>query len=67
MGQRDAVHWAVAAHYECKFVLTWNFKHLNNARVERRAERITREYGYESPLLCAPEELEGIDLDGDDK
>ncbi len=64
--ETDAVHGAVAAHYGCEFVLTWNFKHLNNARIKRRAERIIREYGYESPTLCSPEELEGIDLDGDD-
>ena len=63
----DALHWAVAAYYGCEFVLTWNFKHLNNASIKRRAERIIREYGYESPTLCSPEELEGIDdLGGDD-
>jgi len=62
----DALHWAVASYYGCEFVLTWNFKHLNNASIKRRAERIIREYGYESPTLCSPEELEGIDLDGDD-
>lgn len=62
----DALHWAVAAYYGCEFVLTWNFKHLNNASIKRRAERIIREYGYESPTLCSPEELEGIDLAGND-
>jgi PIN domain len=62
----DALHWAVAAHYGCDFVLTWNFKHLNNAFIKRRAERIIRDYGYESPTLCSPEELEGIELGGDD-
>jgi PIN domain len=54
----DTVHWAVAAAYGCEFVLTWNFKHLNNAAIKRSAERIFREYGYESPTLCSPEELE---------
>ena len=62
----DALHWAVAAHYGCDFVLTWNFKHLNNAVIKRRAERIIRDYGYEPPTLCSPEELEGIDMGGDD-
>ena len=60
------MHWAVASYYGCEFVLTWNFKHLNNASIKRRAERIIREYGYEPPTLCSPEELEGIDLGGDD-
>lgn len=62
----DALHWAVAAYYGCDFVLTWNFKHLNNAAIKRRAERIIRDYGYEAPTLCSPEELEGIDMGGDD-
>ena len=61
----DALQWAVTSYYGCEFVLTWNFKHLNNASIKRRAERIIREYGYESPTLCSPEELEGIDLAGD--
>jgi len=62
----DALHWAVASYYGCEFVLTWNFKHLNNAAIKRRAERIIRDYGYEPPTLCSPEELEGIDMGGDD-
>jgi hypothetical protein len=57
----DAIHWAVAAAYGCDYVLTWNFKHLNNAAMKRSAERIIRDYGYESPTLCSPEELEGAD------
>jgi hypothetical protein len=55
----DATHWAVASAYGCEYILTWNFKHLNNAAIKRRAERIIRDYGYESPTLCSPEELEG--------
>jgi len=53
----DAIHWAVAAAYGCEYVLTRNFKHLNNADFKRRAERIMREHGYESPTICSPEEL----------
>ena len=54
----DRIHWAVASAYGCDYILTWNFKHLNNASIKRSAERIIREYGYESPTLCSPEELE---------
>ncbi len=54
----DSIHWAVASAYGCDYILTWNFKHLNNASIKRSAERIIREYGYESPTLCSPEELE---------
>jgi hypothetical protein len=54
----DAIHWAVASAYGCDYILAWNFKHLNNASIKRGAERIIRDYGYESPTLCSPGELE---------
>lgn len=38
--EADALHWAVAAAYACDYVLTWNYRHLNNALIKRRAERI---------------------------
>lgn len=53
----DAVHWAVAAFYACDYVLTWNFRHLNNAEIKRRAERILIAHGYDPPTVCSPEEL----------
>ena len=53
----DAIHWAVASYYGCDYLLTWNFKHLNNAQVKRTAERILRNHGYEVPTICSPEEL----------
>lgn len=55
----DAIHWAVAAYYRCDYLITWNFKHLNNALVKRQAERILRAHAYESPTICSPEELVG--------
>jgi len=55
--EADALHWAVAAAYACEYVLTWNYKHLNNAAIKRRAERIIQANGYESPTVCTPEEL----------
>ena len=54
----DALHWAVSATFGCEYLLTWNFKHLNNALIKRRAERIIEEYGYESPTICTPEQME---------
>ena len=54
----DTIHWAVASAYGCDYILTWNFRHLNNASIKRSAERIIRDYGYESPTLCSPGEME---------
>ncbi len=36
----DAVHIAVATAYGCEYLLTWNFKHINNAQLKRAATRI---------------------------
>lgn len=55
--EADALHWAVAAVHGCEYVLTWNYRHLNNAFIKRRAERIIKSNGYESPTICTPEEL----------
>ena len=57
--QADAIHIASASFYGCDFLLTWNFKHIANAIIERRLERILHENGYESPTICTPDELMG--------
>jgi hypothetical protein len=57
--EADALHIASAGVYGCEFLLTWNFKHIANAIIKRRVERILHEYGYESPTICTPDELLG--------
>ena len=55
----DAIHIAAATAYGCDYLLTWNFKHINNAQIKRRAIRIIEEYGYEPTTICTPDELMG--------
>ncbi len=55
----DALHIANATVYQCDFLLTWNFKHIANAMIKQRLERITRKYGYEPTTICTPDELMG--------
>jgi hypothetical protein len=41
----DALHLALASHYRCDYLLTWNFKHLANAnkvRAHSTSERLAR-------------------------
>jgi predicted nucleic acid-binding protein len=57
----DAIHVAAATAYGCEYLLTWNFKHINNARIKREAMRIIEEYGYQPTTICTPEELMGSD------
>jgi len=57
----DAIHIAAATAYGCDYLLTWNFKHINNAQIKREATRIIEEYGYRPTTICTPEELMGSD------
>ncbi|MCP4136664.1 MAG: type II toxin-antitoxin system VapC family toxin [bacterium] len=55
----DALHIALAAVHGMDFLLTWNFKHINNAQIKSGVIKIVQNIGYECPVLCSPEELEG--------
>ncbi len=58
---RDALHISIAATQGVKFLLTWNFKHINNAETRAPIARVVAENGWNCPVLCSPEELGGID------
>ena len=53
----DALHIAIAAVQGMDFLLTWNFKHINNANTKERIARIIMDSHFKSPVLCSPEEL----------
>jgi predicted nucleic acid-binding protein len=56
----DALHIAIAVVNGLEYLLTWNCRHIANAAMRRRIERVCRAEGYEPTILCTPEEL----LDG---
>ena len=53
----DALHMAVAAVNGLDYLLTWNNKHIANARTRPKIEALCRAAGYEPPTICSPEEL----------
>lgn len=53
----DAVHIAIAATNAMDYLLTWNCKHLANATLRNKIEDVSRECGYEPPVICTPLEL----------
>lgn len=55
----DALHISVATVHGMDFLLTWNFRHINNAEMKTRIRTIIEAAGYESPMICSPEELGG--------
>jgi len=55
----DALHIAMAAVHKMDYLLTWNCKHIANAEIYQKVVRRCREKGYEPPIICTPEELQG--------
>ena len=55
----DALHIATAACHGIDYLMTWNSAHIANAEYRPRVERACRAQGYESPVLCTPDELMG--------
>jgi predicted nucleic acid-binding protein len=53
----DALHIATAAVHGIDYLLTWNCRHIANARMRPQIESLCRAAGYEPPILCTPEEL----------
>jgi predicted nucleic acid-binding protein len=53
----DALHIAVSATTGMDYLLTWNCKHIANAVIIPRVNRVIRSLGLEPPLICTPQEL----------
>ena len=61
--EEDALYIGIAAAQGVDFLLTWNFKHINNAETKESVIKIVESCGYKCPQLCPPEELGGISND----
>lgn len=59
----DALHIAIAAAQGADFLLTWNFRHINNAETKSAIARVVESRGFVCPQICSPEELGGTSDD----
>jgi hypothetical protein len=55
--EEDALHISIAAASGIDFLLTWNFKHINNAHTKAAISAVIEAYGFACPIPCSPEEL----------
>jgi hypothetical protein len=55
--EEDALHIGIATAHGMHFLLTWNFKHINNAETKSVINKTIESLGYIAPILCSPEEL----------
>ena len=53
----DAYHLALASHYGCAFIVTWNCKHLANPNKFAHVATINRRLGLSIPEIVTPLEL----------
>jgi len=53
----DAYHLALAIHYDCAVLVTWDRKHLANPNKLVHVTRITERLGVTAPVIATPREL----------
>lgn len=55
--EEDALHIGIAAANGIDYLLTWNFKHINNAETKAAIVNVVENHGFVCPIMCSPEEL----------
>lgn len=55
--QLDALHIACTSHHEIDYLLTWNCRHIANARILPRIHQVLADLNCFIPIICTPEEM----------
>lgn len=63
--QVEALHIATVAHHRVQYLLTWNCKHIANAKILPHIHGLLMRLGIPIPIICTPEELLGNDSEID--
>jgi len=60
----DSLHIALSAVHGIDYLLTWNYRHIDNAETKPiiRGVCLANRYGY--PEICTPQELMGVYANG---
>ena len=61
--EEDALHIGIDAAQGADYLLTWNFKHINNAEMKSAITKTVESCGLVCPQICSPEELGGTSND----
>ena len=62
----DALHIAIVAHHRIQYLLTWNCRHIANAKILPGIQRVLADLSIPVPVICTPEEMVGDDSETDD-
>jgi hypothetical protein len=53
----DALHIAMTAHHRIEYLLTWNCRHIANAKILPRIRGVLNDLCVPIPIICTPEEM----------
>lgn len=53
----DALHIAISAHHRIDYLLTWNCRHIANAKILPRLHGVLNDLSVPIPIICTPEEM----------
>jgi hypothetical protein len=60
----DSLHVSLAAVHGVDYLLTWNYRHIDNAENKPLIRRTCLSRGYGYPEICTPQELMGVEGNG---
>jgi predicted nucleic acid-binding protein len=55
----DALHLAIASHYNCGVLVTWNYRHLANESKLHHIRLVNAQLGLPVPVIASPRQLLG--------
>lgn len=55
--RNDSFHLALAVYHGMDYLVSWNCSHIAAGRVIGIVQTINEERGYQTPIICTPEEL----------
>ncbi len=61
----DALHIAMVAHHGIEYLLTWNCRHIANAKILPGIRDVLTDLGIPIPIICTPEEM--VDDDSEEE
>lgn len=56
----DSLHVSLSAVHGIDYLLTWNYRHIDNAETKPIIRRACSVRGYGYPEICTPQELMGV-------
>ena len=56
----DSLHIALSAVHGIDYLLTWNYRHIDNAETKPIVRKVCLANGYGYPEICTPQELMGV-------